>query len=53
MSNYGWCLLLKNDLPEEPGRTDTLGKQGIQQQICDILEGGKSAFDLRKHKYRI
>ena len=33
--------------------TDTLGKQGIQQQICDILEGGKPAFDLRKHKYRI
>ena len=44
---------IEDDLPEEPGRTDTLGKQGIQQQICDILEGGKSAFDLRKHKYRI
>lgn len=44
---------IEDDLPEESGRTDTLGKQGIQQQICDILEGGKSAFDLRKHKYRI
>ncbi len=44
---------IEDDLPEEAGRTDTLGKQGIQQQICDILEGGKSAFDLRKHKYRI
>lgn len=44
---------IEDDLPEEAGRTDTLGKQGIQQQICDILEGGKPAFDLRKHKYRI
>ncbi len=44
---------IEDDLPEEAGRIDTLGKQGIQQQICDILEGGKSAFDLRKHKYRI
>ena len=44
---------IEDDLPEEEGRTDTLGKQGIQQQICDILEGGKPAFDLRKHKYRI
>lgn len=24
---------------------------GIQTQICDILEGGKLAFDLRKQKY--
>ncbi len=44
---------IEDDMPEEVGRTDTLGKQGIQQQICDILEGGQSAFDLRKHKYRI
>ena len=44
---------IEDDMPEESGRTDTLGKQGIQQQICDILEGGQSAFDLRKHKYRM
>lgn len=44
---------IEDDLPEESGRVDTLGRQGIQQQICDILEGGQSAFDLRKHKYRI
>ena len=30
-----------------------LNKQGIQQHICDILEGGQKAFDLRKHKYRM
>jgi hypothetical protein len=30
-----------------------LNRQGIQQHICDILEGGKAAFELRKRKYRI
>lgn len=35
--------------PEE----GVLNEQGIQQHICDILEGGEKAFDLRKHKYRI
>lgn len=28
-----------------------LNKTGIQEQICDILEGGKKAFELRRHKY--
>ena len=30
-----------------------LKSQGIQQHICDVLEGGKDAFDLRKNKYRM
>jgi hypothetical protein len=30
-----------------------LNKQGIQQHICDILEGGVRAFELRKQKYHI
>jgi predicted ATPase len=30
-----------------------LNSQGIQQHICDILEGGVKAFELRKHKYHI
>ena len=30
-----------------------LNTRGIQQHICDILEGGKVAFDLRKNKYRM
>ena len=30
-----------------------LNEQGIQQHICDILEGGTQAFELRKRKYRI
>ena len=28
-----------------------LNQHGIQTQICDILEGGPSAFELRKNKY--
>lgn len=28
-----------------------LYKKGIQTQICDILEGGRSAFEKRQHKY--
>lgn len=31
----------------------TLNTQGIQQHICDILEGGERAFELRKNKYHI
>lgn len=29
-----------------------LNKSGIQTQICDILEGGRPAFELRKNKYK-
>ena len=28
-----------------------LSKKGIQTQICDILEGGKTALELRSKKY--
>jgi len=30
-----------------------LSSKGIQQHICDILEGGEIAFEKRKNKYRI
>ncbi len=30
-----------------------LYQKGIQEQICDILEGGKDAFDLRRNKYSL
>ena len=30
-----------------------LNSRGIQQHICDILEGGEPAFELRKNKYHI
>ena len=29
-----------------------LNSQGIQTHICEILEGGERAFDLRRNKYR-
>ena len=28
-----------------------LNQKGIQQQICDILEGGMDAFEMRRKKY--
>ena len=31
--------------------SNVLYKKGIQDQICDILEGGKNAFEQRKKKY--
>lgn len=44
---------IEDDKPILLNREDVLGKQGIQQHICDILEGGVTAFDLRKNKYRM
>lgn len=43
------CPALKPDKTIEDG---ILSKQGIQQHICDILEGGIKAFEKRKNKYR-
>lgn len=28
-----------------------LSQKGMQEHICEILEGGERAFDLRRHKY--
>ena len=44
---------IEDDTPIVAEAVDVLGKQGIQQHICDILEGGEKAFDLRRNKYRI
>lgn len=44
---------IENDLPIIGEEEYVLGSRGIQQHICDILEGGKTAFDLRMHKYRM
>ncbi len=40
----------KNNGNKEDG---VLNQRGIQQHICDILEGGEIAFEIRKKKYRI
>lgn len=44
------CKLLAQDGSVMSG---ILSGQGIQQHICDILEGGIRAFELRKQKYHI
>ena len=48
---------IENDYPiyKSDGTFDDgiLNRQGIQQHICDILEGGIKAFEKRKNKYRI
>lgn len=48
---------IENDYPiyKPEGTTEDgiLNKQGIQQHICDILEGGIKAFEKRKNKYHI
>ncbi len=33
--------------------TKVLHKQGIQQHVCDVLEGGKIAFEQRRNKYNL
>lgn len=49
------CGSLENSRPlyDENGNilAGILNQKGIQEQICDILEGGKKAFELRKSKY--
>lgn len=48
---------IENDLPvyKSDGTLDdgVLNARGIQQHICDILEGGITAFEKRKNKYHI
>ncbi|WP_418559423.1 hypothetical protein [Megasphaera massiliensis] len=48
---------IENDKPEKDNKGNTLlgilNSVGIQNHICDILEGGKTAFELRKNKYNM
>ena len=48
---------IENDSPifTKDGNIESgiLNSKGIQQHICDILEGGETAFEKRKNKYRI
>ena len=48
---------IENDKPvfDTDGNVEVgiLNSKGIQQHICDILEGGEIAFEKRKNKYRI
>lgn len=46
---------IENNSPvlDESGRVlpGILNQKGMQEHICEILEGGEQAFDLRRHKY--
>ncbi|MDO5760276.1 MAG: DNA repair protein, partial [Bacteroidota bacterium] len=42
---------LENTKPLDRNNEDVLSSQGIREHICDILEGGKAAFEKREHKY--
>lgn len=48
---------IENDIPifatDGSIESGILNSKGIQQHICDILEGGEIAFEKRKNKYRI
>ena len=44
---------LENTFLDSSENIPTLEKQGIQEHVCDILEGGKLAFEKRKNKYNI
>lgn len=44
---------IENDQAIPGEESFVLGSCGIQDHICDVLEGGKTAFDLRMHKYRM
>jgi ABC-type cobalamin/Fe3+-siderophores transport system ATPase subunit len=38
---------------EDKNEFNVLYKQGIRQHVCDILEGGKDAFEKREKKYNL
>lgn len=44
---------LENTFIPVRGEEKVLYRQGIQEHICDILEGGKVAFEQRKKKYNL
>lgn len=44
---------IENNVPCDKKSKCVLESRSIQEHICDILEGGKEAFDLRKKKYHI
>ncbi|MDJ0644490.1 MAG: hypothetical protein QNJ57_00765 [Flavobacteriaceae bacterium] len=42
---------IENTMNEDNSIEEVLYKRGIQEHICDVLEGGPEAFDKRKKKY--
>ncbi len=44
---------LEDQATKKPGLAVDELEDGIIEQVCSILEGGKTAFDHRKSKYQI
>ena len=42
---------LENTFPCDSKNNNILEKQGIREHVCEILEGGKEAFEKREKKY--
>ena len=42
---------LENTNPKDPEKHMILESQGIREHVCEILEGGKEAFEGREKKY--
>ena len=42
---------IEHTIKEDDSIDEILLKRGIQEHICDVLEGGKEAFNKRKNKY--
>lgn len=42
---------IEHSSPENDAINEVLYKRGIQEHVCDILEGGEEAFNKRKRKY--
>lgn len=42
---------LENTKIKAKDNTNVLQSQGIREHVCEILEGGKEAFEKREHKY--
>lgn len=42
---------LENTSPKDEDATVILNSQGIREHVCDILEGGRVAFEKREQKY--
>lgn len=42
---------LENTSPKDETVAEILNSQGIREHVCDILEGGRAAFEKREQKY--
>lgn len=42
---------LENTSPKDKKVLEILNSQGIREHVCDILEGGRAAFEKREQKY--